>query len=737
MSSKTKELLCCFALSTLILCLFSSCPHAYTIEDTESTSAKSQSRLDRILDYIDLLHSPSLIRRRLKPEGEKHAIFIRHERVRKHLLVREFYEERSHLPAWSNLHGPLPLARDLIDALYETIPLGPLRPGQYHLMILESLMEKITTMEKKNIVPGPDLIADLDILLTDAFFNFGSHLSRRIPSDGQRDEGRLVRTLVETIDRGKSIESTLIELAREYTTTTAPPPENSLIPSTNLNPLDVLRVRALTRSALESGVSIRGEERKRCGGKAERPIKVLDRCLKRPEEVRRFYKERNYTPAWRDARGPREESYILLRALGDSPREGLRAEDYHVVKIKKALEALVAKNKSARLSVELDLLLTDAFFHYASHLLGERSNLKSVHIQRINEMPKINLVKILTRALKANRLEVALKGLVPSHPEYLMLRNALALYRSIQARGGWEGLNPGDHPLRPGDTGERVAVLRRQLLEREAGVRYEFNETLRNTVMMFQKNHGLDEVGVVGSETVNAFSGTVEDRIDQIKINMERWRWYNRILGDRYIIVNIADFSLQVVEHGQTIMDMKAVVGKRYTKTPVLASEIKYLVLDPFWYAPKSIAEGLIQPPGPKNPMGKVKFIFPNNFSVYMHDTPQKHLFGRSVRTFSHGCVRLSRALTLAEHLLGEMPDWPEDRVHQTLKRRGTRRIDLANPMPVYLLYWTAWVDSKGYVHFRNDHYGRDKKIRVLLNLDVPDNEPQSNSRGSFPLKRL
>jgi murein L,D-transpeptidase YcbB/YkuD len=329
---------------------------------------------------------------------------------------------------------------------------------------------------------------------------------------------------------------------------------------------------------------------------------------------------------------------------------------------------------------------------------------------------------------------------------------------------------PSGPTLRRGQIDGRVGVLRRVLgilkdLEDSAddGSLF-FDESLERALRRFQRRHGLKVDGILGRESLSNLNRSMSERIRQIEINLERWRWLPHGLGSRYILVNIADFRLNVIEFGRSILDMRVVVGSDYRKTPVFTETIKYIVINPYWFVPFSIAVKdklplirkdpsylskngyrvftgweddaqevppesidwsritrsnfryrLRQDPGPQNALGRIKFMFPNRFSVYLHDTPQKPLFEKTVRTFSSGCIRVENPVELAAYVLQEDPHWDRQRIESAISQGKRRTINLKNPIPVHLLYWTAWVEPDGTVHFREDVYERDQSLDRAL----------------------
>jgi murein L,D-transpeptidase YcbB/YkuD len=349
--------------------------------------------------------------------------------------------------------------------------------------------------------------------------------------------------------------------------------------------------------------------------------------------------------------------------------------------------------------------------------------------------------------------------------EYSRLQKALLIYKEISDRGGWPSVSKGAL-LKKGDRGGRVSGLKRRLIvtgdliSGGTGDENAYDEELHNSVMRFQRRHGLEEDGVVGPETIKNLNMPVQKRIEQIEINMERLKQMPEDMGKRYIVVNIAAFELAVVENGNAVMNMKVIVGKPYWYSPLFSAEMTYLVFNPSWYVPNSIAikeilpkvkkepdylakEGIrvfekgkgyrkeldasavdwadvtadnfkyrfVQGPGIRNPLGKIKFVFPNKYNVYLHDTPAKVLFEKSSRAFSHGCIRIEKPAELAEYLLRDDPAWTNERILALMDSGEEVKIKIPSPVDVHILYLTAWVDKDNILQFREDVYGRDEGI--------------------------
>lgn len=352
----------------------------------------------------------------------------------------------------------------------------------------------------------------------------------------------------------------------------------------------------------------------------------------------------------------------------------------------------------------------------------------------------------LARAVADNRLQAWLDALPPPYPGYETLQAGLTTYRDIQAKGGWRPLAAGPD-LKIGAVGPAVEALRARLGVEDAAVppvtamtppppgqtagQPLFDETLAEAVKRAQRRMGLEPSGTVGTATRAALNVTVERRIDQIVANMERWRWLPSSLPAKRVQVNVAAGVLTLFKNDQPALSMRAVTGKPGGgETPLLSSEIHSIVLNPPWNVPTSIATkellpkgraylanagfrilpggGLQQRPGPNSALGLIKFDFNNPFAVYLHDTPSKGGFARYTRLVSHGCVRLERPLALARALMEGDPTWTPQQIDETIAGGETTRAKVADPVAVYLLYWTAYVTPDGQVNFRQDPYGWD-----------------------------
>jgi murein L,D-transpeptidase YcbB/YkuD len=384
----------------------------------------------------------------------------------------------------------------------------------------------------------------------------------------------------------------------------------------------------------------------------------------------------------------------------------------------------------------------------------------------------VDVDSAIARTLASPRLDQALRALEPQEEGYSALVNDLARYRTLAQRGGWPRL-PAGVVLRAGDSSQVVRRLRDRLRAEGYAVPApstapeRFDAALADAVIEYQRRHGLAEDGVVGPRTLAALNVTAAHRVRQIAANLERYRWLPPDLGNRYVIVNIPAFRLAAFDHGERVLSMRVVVGSELAArhTPVFADSMSYVQFGPYWNVPRSIAVHEILPearrdrgyltrndyevvrgwgddapvvdpwrlsnaalsstryrirqrPGPDNALGRVKFMFPNDFNVYLHDTPAQSLFDERVRAFSHGCVRVADPAGLAAFVLAGRPEWTVERIRATLDAGDRVRVDLPQKLPVYLLYLTAF-DRDGEVAFREDLYDLDEPL--LRAIGDPD----------------
>jgi murein L,D-transpeptidase YcbB/YkuD len=360
-----------------------------------------------------------------------------------------------------------------------------------------------------------------------------------------------------------------------------------------------------------------------------------------------------------------------------------------------------------------------------------------------------------------------LERLAPAHGLYRRLRTALAHYRHLAEHGGWDTSLTGPE-LKAGDEDERIATLRERLrregdLESSASSsERHFDAVLTGAVRRFQRRHGLLDDGIVGPRTLAALNTTAAERVAQLRRAMERLRWMPHDLGLHYVLVNTAAFELAVIEGDRAVLGMRIIVGTPDQATVSFTATLRSLVINPYWNVPLRIARDKLLPrerqspgylaahrfrifdaradrwrepdaaalaraeledggsllrlrqePGPGNLMGRLSFVFPNPYDVFLHDTPDRALFEREIRACSEGCVRIERAMALALHVLRREPEWTGERIQREIDALRHRVLTLPESMPVYVVYLPTWVDDEGIVHFRPDHYGRESVLAV------------------------
>ena len=501
------------------------------------------------------------------------------------------------------------------------------------------------------------------------------------------------------------------------------------------------------------------------------------------------YREKDYRPLWIDDGLHLDKANALVAAIAGAAEDGLNPADYHLA----AIQTLLAGTQKAfsetaamsnRRRADLDLMLTDAFLLYGSHLAAGRVNPETLNTDWIVNSGPVDLLAALNRAVSSGNVSAAIASLRPHFSGYHQLRDALKRLRAIADNGGWPSVPP-HRKLRPGDHDAAVAVLRQRLiasgdLASAVVVADEtlFDAPLTAAVENFQRRNGLTVDGIVGRNTDAMLNVSVEQRIRQVAINLERWRWRPPDPGDRHLLINTADFNLKAVDGGRVALTMRVVVGRPARRSPVFSASMTYVVINPYWNVPRTIAVEDILPevrkdvgylsergirvfaswredapeldpatvdwqhydadrfpfrlrqdPGPYNALGRIKFMFPNPFAVYLHDTPNRSLFRRAQRDFSSGCIRVEAPLALAAFVLAANADWPPDRISAQVASGETLTIRLARPLPVHLLYMTAWVDDTGRLQFRRDIYRHDRDLQQAFNRRRPDPARQPDSR--------
>ena len=455
----------------------------------------------------------------------------------------------------------------------------------------------------------------------------------------------------------------------------------------------------------------------------------------------------------------------LISRLKNAEADGLDPNDYP----SKQLATISATGPSAdkRGLAIIELYFSSAFLEYASDLKVGRFLPSKVDPNFFIESRTIDQQAALKDLAQTDSIDRFFDAWQPPGQRYAALRAVLAKYRALAAKGGWNTVPLGES-IKPGTSDPRIPAIRARLsltdvASGEVGTAEGqlYGNALVEVVKRFQARQGLEGDGVIGSTTIVAMNVPVQERIKSIILAMERLRWMPENLGQQYLIVNIAGFELRRVNAGKVEERMAVVVGKPYHRTPVFSDRIRFLEFNPYWNVPPDIAVNeelpvlrrnpaglsaqgfevvrgnqvsdpssvdwssvgpghfpyqLRQRPGPNNALGRVKFMFPNPHNVYLHDSPARNLFERNVRAFSHGCIRLSRPLDLAEQVLrvGGVQGWTKERINDVVASTKNTVVNLREPLPVHITYLTAWADD-GVANFRQDIYGHDAKLLAAL----------------------
>ncbi len=482
--------------------------------------------------------------------------------------------------------------------------------------------------------------------------------------------------------------------------------------------------------------------------------------------IAEVYARRKFAAAWTDP----ERTAELLAVAQATYDHGLDPIDYHLERIHET-----HKSRDSGLSAEAgasrELMLTDSLIRIAFHLRFGKVNANSLEnrVDFIAPLGTDDAAETVAALLDSRNLDIDVPALAPSSERYAGLMAQLRHYRSLEAAGGWP-LVPDGPTIEPDATDRRLAALATRLaITGDLDATYEpgelYDTDLQEAVRRFQVRHGLEPDALVGPKTLRALNIPVGHRVDQIRLALERNRWLQDV-GDEYLRVNVASFMAEIVRGGNTVWTTRAIIGTVDDKTPIFRSAIRHVVFNPTWTVPRSIAteellpriQGdptylerggyymfdssgatvdpaeidwgsmtaqtfsytLVQRPGPRNELGKVKFIFANEFSICMHDTPSRSLFDRSARAFSHGCIRIEKPIELAEIILAS-DGWDEQQVRARIDSGVTSTAYLSAPMPLVLVYWTADVGEQGNITFFNDFYDRDAALLRVLDqpLDV------------------
>ena len=468
-----------------------------------------------------------------------------------------------------------------------------------------------------------------------------------------------------------------------------------------------------------------------------------------PETVRAqlisFYTSRQFRSAWTGGLVERGRASEVVAVLERAEDQGLRSADYLSSEVD-----WTSPPKRGREEAQYDIALTAAVLRYAHDVSVGRTRPNAVYKDVKLDVPSFDSVDALIRMLRNRSIAASLADLAPPHPQYRRLAEAMMRYRAVEAKGGWPTVT-----ARGGK-----ALIERLAAEDEtlAATSEPASDDIQAAVKRFQSRNGLDDNGRVAGATLTALNVPVSRRIEVLAANMERWRWLPRTFEDRHIEVNVPDQSVAFVRNGDVVLSSRVIIGRKNSRTPILRTEAVALIANPPWEIPGDIVVNqllpklrkssgylqasnmvllnapsdpfgkkvnwrnvsrdafpyrVVQIPGPQNALGNLMIDMPNDFDVYLHDTPGKQLFKQDDRAVSNGCIRVEAIFQLASLALDE--EDADTRITDLIAAHDTKRVPLSRPVPVYLLYWTAIAASDGGVGFRNDLYGRDAPLIAAL----------------------
>lgn len=476
----------------------------------------------------------------------------------------------------------------------------------------------------------------------------------------------------------------------------------------------------------------------------ERYISVQQLGDSAAQYLRNFYNSRNFQFAWIGEKGLTEQARVFYTLNKDyvtdfQDSSMLDSGLYQKMELLMKQDTIFRKADSSLAG--LDLQLTRHFFNYVANAYAGKVDPEVLqwHIPR-----KKLSAAVLLDSLMANK-NPKIDDWEPVNQQYKLLKKELLRYYALQKKGDWQKIIPGKQKrYKTGDTGLTVRLVRQRFIELGdttlSDTIPELDLALKTAVKQAQQQFGYRATGTIDASLIKELNVPLQQRIEKLLINLERMRWMPAMPAGRRILVNIPDYQLHVFEDQEIALSMGIVVGKAANKTVIFSNKLRNIVFSPYWNVPASIVKAEILPemrrnrnylarknmeqtgtsnwlpqvrqkPGDNNSLGRVKFLFPNSYDIYFHDTPAKSLFAEEKRAFSHGCIRLSQPVKLAEYLLADQKQWSPDRIAKAMKSTKEIWVGMKKPVPVFITYFTAWVDQNGRLNFRDDIYGHDQKM--------------------------
>lgn len=460
--------------------------------------------------------------------------------------------------------------------------------------------------------------------------------------------------------------------------------------------------------------------------------------------MRSFYNARNYQYAWFSSTGLAEQALAFWNLHNFETYEGDTTIKDKILQRKMdelITDTTLSVNAKDKSILNTELALTEHFILFSLKNY-EKEYLKRKEMERFVPLKKVDAIVLADSLL--NKKHKNNKYFDDINDAYKKLKEQLSIYVGIEKNGGWQTITGDVKKFKKGTTSPAVAMLKKRfaitgdLLGTDSSQL--FDDTLSTAIKHAQQRFGYTPNGILTSNLVKELNVSVSKRIQQLLINLNRMRWMPAEPEGKLILVNIPEFELHFFDRKTKVFDMNVVVGKEGHNTMMFTGKLSTVVFSPYWNVPPSIVKKELLPkieknpgylasqemevtgtegglpvvrqkPGEKNSLGKVKFLFPNSFNIYFHDTPAKSLFSQDVRAYSHGCVRLSDPLKMAETLLKDDSQWPEEKIVEAMNSGNEKFVKVKDPVPVFITYYTAWVDESGSLNFRQDIYKRDAVV--------------------------
>lgn len=457
--------------------------------------------------------------------------------------------------------------------------------------------------------------------------------------------------------------------------------------------------------------------------------------------LRQFYRKRNYAYAWYDQKGLIEQAGSLFNRIVHIRLEGITAPLPYVENFTAMMDDNDSTLRKEPMNAEAELMLTSQYFNFARHVWEGVGQTEEAKLDWYLVRKKLDLDVLMDSLLL--HPERTIDAHEPVFRQYALLRSYLKMYSDIDSSGTWINVPSEGKRLSEGDSSIVIPQIRKRLaltgdFQGDTSSR-RYTPDLLDAVKRFQESRGLQNDGVIGPSVIEELNIPPSKIVQSIVLNMERARWVPVSMEGSYLVVNIPAFKLYVYDHDSIVWDMNIVAGQPMHETVIFNGDLKYVVFSPYWNVPQSIykneilpgiqrdpnylakhnmervGNGVRQKPGPKNSLGRVKFLFPNSYNIYLHDTPAKSLFNKDSRAFSHGCIRLAEPKKLAMYLLRNDPAWTSKKIDAAMNANTEKWVTLDKPVPVFIAYFTAWVGRNGALNLRKDIYNRDTRLATMM----------------------